>query len=416
MKTDSDVLIVGGGVVGAACAHFLTASGAKVTVIDRGEIGHGCSYGNAGLIVPSHSFPLPMPGAIYQALFWLFRADSPFYIKPRLSWDLIRWLLRFAGCSTKAHLAHATRALAQLSLHSSALYDQLAAENGAQMHFTKNGALYPCATSTGLKHAIDEMEILRAYGVGGRILGEDEVRQLEPAITGPVCGATYFENEPHAEPLAVVKTLMRLAEERGASVRPRTELIEWEFRGRRIESVRTTRGILRADHFVLAGGSWSPQIARPLGLRVPIQAGKGYAVTIKSIDPMPKIPVLLNEVKVGVTPRADSLRLAGTLELAGLDESITMRRVRAVMRGARQFYNIPEEPEVVEVWRGLRPCTPDGLPILGRHDDWENLTLAAGHAMLGMTLATASGQLVADLITGQTPSVDPAPFRPGRFR
>lgn len=415
MKTDRDILVVGGGVIGAACAYYLAGRGAKVTVIDKGEVGHGCSYGNAGMIVPSHSFPLPMPGAIHQALFWLLRADSPFRIKPPPSWDLVRWLLRFLGCSTKTHLAHATRALAELSLHSRSLYDELAADNGAQMHFKKNGSLYPCATTTGLKHAIDEMEILRAYGVEGRTLGEDEVRQLEPAITGPVCGATYFEGEPHVEPLSAVRTLMRLAEEQGASVRPHTELVEWDFRGRRIESARTTRGTLRADHFVLAGGSWSGRLARPLGLRVPIQAGKGYGVTIEPIDPMPKIPVLLNEVKVGITPRANSVRLAGTLELAGLDESITMRRVRAVVRGARRFFNIPEDPKVVEVWRGLRPCTPDGLPILGRHDDWENLTLATGHAMLGMTLATASGQLVADLITGQAPSVDPAPFRPGRF-
>lgn len=416
MKTGRDILIVGGGIVGAACAYYLAARGAKVTVIDKGEIGHGCSYGNAGMIVPSHSFPLPVPGAIHQALFWLLRADSPFHIKPPPSWELVRWLLRFLSCSTKAHLAYATGALAELSLHSSTLYDELAADNGAEMHFKKNGSLYPCATTAGLKHAVDEMEILRGYGIEGRTLGEEEVRQLEPAITGPVCGATYFEGEPHVEPLSAVRTLMRLAEALGACVQPHTELVDWDFRGRRIESVQTTRGTLRADHFVLAGGSWSGRLTRPLGLRIPIQAGKGYAVTIGSIDPMPKIPMLLNEVKVGVTPRANSLRLAGTLELAGLDESITVRRVRAVVQGARRFFNIPDDPKVVEVWRGLRPCTPDGLPILGQHDDWENLTLAAGHAMLGLTLATASGQLVADLITGQSPSVDPTPFRPGRFR
>ena len=416
MQTEDDVLVVGGGVVGAACAYYLTGRGATATVIDRGEVGHGCSYGNAGMIVPSHSFPLPMPGVMHDALRWLLDPDSPFHIKPRLSWELIRWLLRFARCSTKKHMHHAAEALASLSLKSRALYDEIEARAGAEMHLKKYGALYPCQTSKGLDHVMHEMEILRPYGVEGRSLDENELRAMEPAITGPVIGGTYFEGDAHAEPLSVVQTLLRLAEEQGARIEPRTELIDWELRDRRIEAVRTTRGTFRARQYVLAGGSWSPRLARPLELNVPIQAGKGYGVTIEPFDPLPKIPVLLNEVRVGVTPRADSVRLAGTMELAGLDESITERRVRAIVRGARKFFNVPEEPKVVEIWRGLRPCTPDGLPIIGRHHRWDNLTLAAGHAMLGLTLAAGSGHLVADLIAGDTPCVDPEPFQPERFR
>ncbi len=415
MQIKDDILVVGGGVVGAACAYYLTGRGAKVTLIDKGEVGHGCSYGNGGLIVPSHSFPLPMPGAIFQGFRWLFDPDSPFYIKPRCNWQMVRWLLRFARCSTQKQMHHAVDALTMLSLRSRALYDEIEESAAANMQLKKYGGLYPCRTKKGLDHAVYEMETLRPYGVEGRVLDKDEVLTIEPAITCSVIGGTYFEGDAHAEPLSVVQTLLQLAEEQGARIEPKTELIDWELSNRRIDAVRTTRGTFRAGQFVLAGGSWSPGLARPLGLNVPIQAGKGYGVTIETFDPLPKVPVLLNEVKVGVTPRANSVRLAGTMEFGGLDESITERRVRAIVHGARQFFNIPEEPKVVEIWRGLRPCTPDGLPIIGRHHRWENLTLSAGHAMLGLTLAAASGHLVADLIAGDTPCVDPRPFRPERF-
>ncbi|MDP6439144.1 MAG: FAD-dependent oxidoreductase, partial [Candidatus Brocadiia bacterium] len=251
MQTKNDVLVVGGGVIGAACAYYLTGRGATVTVIDRGEVGHGCSYGNGGLIVPSHSFPLPMPGAVYQGFRWLFDPDSPFYIKPRFNWQLIRWLLRFARCSTKKQMLHAVRALTTLSLKSRALYDDIGESAGDRMHFKKYGSLYPCQTTKGLDHAVYEMETLRPYGVAGRLLDKHEVLALEPAITGPLIGGTYFEGDAHAEPLATVQTLLQLAAEQGARVEPGTELIDWELRNRRIDAVRTTRGTLRADQFVL---------------------------------------------------------------------------------------------------------------------------------------------------------------------
>jgi len=415
VDSKSDFLIVGGGVIGTACAYYLTERGAKVTLIDRGEVGFGCSYGNGGLIVPSHSFPLSMPGTLSQAGKWLLKPDSPLYIKPRLSWQLISWLLRFLRYSTRAHLEHAVTALASLSSHSIELFDQLAAAARTRMRYEKNGSLYVFSTEAGMQHGREELEILRRHGVHGRELDEGALRELEPSVIGPVYGGTHYENEAQAEPLAVVQTFARLIEERGGVVLPGTELIDWHCSGRRIKGVRTTRGTLRVGQIILAGGAWSPQLTRTLGLNVPIQGGKGYAVTIEPFTPSPRIPVLVLEARIGVTPRADSVRLAGTLELAGLDETINVRRVDAIIHGARQFFALPEALKVVEVWRGLRPCTPDGLPLIGRHDRWENLTIAAGHNMLGLTLGPATGHLVADLLTGQTPAVDPAPFRPGRF-
>lgn len=414
---DTNVLIIGGGVIGTACAEYLTLRGAAVTLIERNhQIGTGCSYGNCGLIVPSHSLPLPMPGMLAQAGRWLLQADSPFYIKPRLSWELLCWLARFARSSNQVHLQHAASALGQLSARSHELYGQMADADGAHMGYARKGTLYVYRTQVGLEHAVHELEMVNKHGAKGELLSASQLRELEPSITGQVAGATYFQEEAHAEPLAVVQTFGARAEHRGARIISGAEVIDWHCDGQRISAVETTRGRFEAETVVLATGSWTPSLVRALQLKVPIQAGKGYAVIVEPFSPAPQIPSLLGEVKVCVTPRQGSVRLAGTMELAGMDESITKARVEAIVRGAREFYTqLPPRPVVREVWRGLRPCTPDGLPMIGRTQRWDNLILASGHAMLGLTLAAATGEMVADIITNQPLRMDPTPFSPSRF-
>ena len=417
MAPKTDVLIIGGGVIGTACAYYLTQRDVRVTLIDKGPIGFGCSYGNAGLIVPSHGLPLPMPGAVRQALGWMFRPDSPLYIKPRLSWELARWLFRFLRSANERHLHYAAEVLVELARHSLALFETLGETEGVaeEIGFEKRGALYVCNSHGALDAVRHEMELVGSLGVPGRAVDAAELRQMQPALTGPIVGGTWFEHEAHAEPLKVVQTLARLAEERGATILPWTEVIDVQRRGRQIEAIRTTRGRLVADEYVLATGSWTPPLAHALKLRVPIQPGKGYALIVEPWSTSPTVPLFLVEPKVAVTPRAGSIRLAGTMELAGLDEKISTRRADAIARGARLFLNLPDPPAVTETWRGLRPCTPDGLPVIGRTPQCENLVLAAGHAMLGLTLSTGTGQLVADLITNQQPRINPQPFSATRF-
>jgi D-amino-acid dehydrogenase len=225
----------------------------------------------------------------------------------------------------------------------------------------------------------------------------------------------YLPNEADAEPLATVLAMAEAAKAHGAVFMANTEVYEIQRSGAAVTGLRTTAGVLSAEEYVLATGSWSPQWAEVLRLNIPIQAGKGYALILDPIDPAPKVPMSLVETKVAVTPRDGSVRLAGTMELAGLNESITPRRVRAILAGARRYLNVPQEPRVIEVWRGLRPCTPDGLPMIGRARRWENLTIAAGHAMLGFTLGAGTGRLVCDLLNRDEPLVDPEPFDPERF-
>ena len=416
MPPRSDVVIVGGGVIGCACAYFLTRRGASVTLIEKGKVGHGCSYGNAGWIVPSHSLPLPMPGMLRQAAKWLLRPDSPLYIKPRLDADLARWLWRFLTCSTHRHVKYAAPVLAGLARHSLALFKALVEKHGAEaIRFRQAGLLFACNTRTGLAKAREELEVVGELGVPGRMLDADALREKEPALTGPLTGGVWYESEAHAEPLKTVEKLAELAVDQGATIIPATEVREIETAGAQITALRTTRGRIGAAQFVLAAGSWTPRLARLLKLRVPIEAGKGYALIVEPVSPKLTVPTALVEKKVGLTPRDGSMRLAGTMELAGLDESITQRRVDAIVRGAREFVSLPREPRILETWCGMRPCTPDGIPMIGRPRGWNNLTIAAGHAMLGLTLSLATGQLVADLCTGNTPAVDPTPFRPTRF-
>jgi D-amino-acid dehydrogenase len=411
-----DVLIIGGGVMGVASAYYLAKDGVSVTVIDKGRIGHACSYGNAGWLTPSHAVPLPSPGAVRKGLKWMFDKDSPLYIKPRLSGALYAWLWRFARSATQRHLEYGANILMPFGRESLNLYQQFVAEHPqTDIGFHQRGLLMVCRTEDGMHHARREAELAARQDLPHQVMSVDELRAFEPAVNGPIVGGVYLPAEADAEPLATVLAMAEAAKAHGAVFLPHTEVYDLERAGSRITGLRTTAGMMTADRYVLATGSWSPRFAESLGLNIPVQGGKGYAMILDPIDPMPRGPMSLVETKVAVTPRADSLRLAGTMEIAGLDESITVRRLRAILRGAANYINVPDEPKISEVWRGLRPCTPDGLPMIGRIGRWDNGWIATGHAMLGFTLGAATGRLMADLLQERRPLVDPRPFDPERF-
>jgi D-amino-acid dehydrogenase len=416
MSQRSDVLVIGAGVIGCACAYYLSRSGVSVTVLDKGAVGHGSSYGNAGWIVPSHGMPLPTPGALRQSLRWLLDRDSPLYIQPRLSWDLASWLLRFLSFSTQRHLRYAAPVLVEMANRSLDLFQDFVSEHGAEpIHFRQRGLVYVAKTRKGLDHALEEMKLAGDLGVPCREVSADEVLSMQPALKTPLVGGAYYEKEAQAEPLKLVETLARVAEQQGARVLPRTEVFSINTGGGKIRSLRTTRGDFEAEHYVLAAGSWTPLLGRRLGLSIPIQAGKGYSLVIPSISPEPTMPMNFVERRVGLTPRNGTMRLAGTMELAGLNESITERRVDTIIRGAREFVDLPDPLNVIETWRGLRPCTPDGIAMIGRPQGWSNLILAAGHAMLGLTMSMATGELVTDLCQGSTTKLHHKPYDPSRF-
>ena len=409
------VLVIGGGVVGVCSAHYLSRAGFQVTLLEKGDVCAGSSYGNGGLVVPSHCIPLAVPGVWLKGLKWMWDPESPFYIKPRLDPKLAAWLWRFRAACTEAHVRRAVPLLRELSYASLALFGELAATPGLDFGYRQDGALGVYRTEPGWEAAVRDASRLGQAGVATKILDGAGARELEPSLLPGVVGAVLFPDDAHMIPDRFVRGLARLAETGGVRVQTDTEVLGFRTRGRRIVAVETTRGDVEADDVVLAAGSWSPGLGRALGLDLPIQPAKGYSVTYARPADGPRIPLMLGEAKAGVTPMGEMLRFAGTLELAGLDFSINRRRVNAIVRSAGQYVRGVDRLRMLEIWRGLRPCTPDGLPLLGRSERIENLVLATGHAMIGVSLGPVTGKLVAQLCAREEPAIDLALLRPERF-
>ena len=408
------VVIVGGGVVGLAIAAGFARKGIQVTVVEKSGVGSGCSYGNAGWMTPCFAMPLPRPGMILKSLGWMMDPSGPLYIQPRASLDLLRWLSRFLLSTGEKNMRRSAEALIGLSKVSLQEYERLN-QKWHSFGFEKRGLLMVSKTQAGIHSARAEMNLVSEFQIPGRALSADEVRSLEPAVTGDVLGGVYFPDEAHGEPLAVVETLRKEAESFGAKVLENTAVLSFEVSRDRVVSVHTSKGVLSAENFVLATGTWSKELARQLRLRVPILGGKGYSMILPKLNRQPKIPLMFIERKIGITPRADSLRLAGSLELVDQDFSVTKTRVQAILKGASEVLEIPQPVQVSETWCGLRPCTPDGVPLLGWSPKQKNLLLACGHQMLGLQSATGSARWLSDLIEGVARKDDIQTFNPGRF-
>ena len=415
MSERFDVAIVGGGVIGVAAADLLAARGARVVLLERGEVASGASYGNAGWISPSHGTPLPAPGVIRQALRWLLDPESPFYVKPRLDLTLARWLLGFLRASTAARARATLRVNRELILASLERYAKLAGEPGLEFGFAPHGLVVACESDAGLAKARHELALIAEHGGSGRALDAGELRERVPRSAPGLRGGVWFPQDAHLDPARLVRALAARASARGARIATGQEVLGFERAGRRIVKVVATRGDFAADQFVLAAGAWSPALAAQLGLRVPVQAAKGYSVTVRRPADFANLPILLSEAKVAVTPIGDTLRFAGTLELAGVDLSLNARRVAAILRAVERFLPGVGAGERLETWRGLRPLTPDDRPILGRPRAFANLVLATGHGMSGISQGPMTAQLVAELCAGEPPSLPLEPFSPDRF-
>ena len=415
MADSSEILIIGGGVIGVCSAYYLSERGAQVTLLEQGEIAAGSSYGNAGWFVPSHSVPLAAPGALADGLKWMLDPQSPFYVRPRFDLDLFEWILRFGLASRDGPMRRAIPVLRDLSLASGVLYGQLSALDGLAFDYEHKGMLTVFKTAHGLEHGGTEARLLNEFGLRADVMDAEQVHQLEPALRPDVVGGVHFPDDAHFNPAKFVLGLAKLAETRGVRMERNTEVTGFETANKKVAAVKTRRGDFRAGQVILAAGAWSPAVARDLRLKIPVQAAKGYSLTVPRPATGPAMPLMLGEARVAVTPMGGLLRFAGTLELAGLDLSINVRRVDAIVRAAEAYLQIERVAPNEEPWRGLRPCAPDGLPILGRTRAYENLILATGHAMLGMSLGPITGKLVAQVAFGEQPGMDLHPMRAERF-
>ncbi len=412
------VVIVGGGVIGLAAAYFALQRGLDVTVVDRGAATRDCcSRHNAGMVVPSHFIPLAAPGAVGLALRWMWNPESPLYIKPRLSWELASWGWKFMRSATAAHVARSAPLLRDLSLASRALFEELATRLPTDFGLTRRGLVMLCQTAHALDEEAKTASQARALGIPAEVLDAAATARLEPGVTMDVAGSIYFPRDCHLAPDQFLRGLQTAVEQAGAKLLWNTEVTGWRSARGRVAAALTSQGALEADEYVLCGGSWSPTVSSQLGLKLPTQAGKGYSLTLPSPRQLPGICAIFTEARVAVTPIGNALRFGGTMEIAGLDESINPVRVRGIVNAVPRYYPAFQTSDFdgVQPWRGLRPVSPDGMPYLGRSRRFENLTIACGHAMMGLSLAHVTGQSVSQLLTHERPEIDIAPLAPERF-
>jgi D-amino-acid dehydrogenase len=412
---DADVLILGGGVIGLACAHYLLEAGRSVRVIDRGAAGSATSHGNCGTITPSHAPPLAAPGMIAKAMKWMLTPDAPLYVQPRLDPALATWLLRFAGRCNRRDWLVSARARAAILESSRHLLGELVTRHGLACEFTASGLRYVYRDTRAFDAGCADLPALRELGIDTRVLDSGALAAAEPALLTGLAGGIHFPNDAQLRPDRYAAELARLVRAAGGVIEEGIEVTGFERDGSRISAVVTSDGRRRAPQVLAALGPWSPTLLRQLDLRLPIQPGKGYSITYARPSLAPRVPVVLKERSVCVTAWDSGFRLGSTMEFSGYDATLNRRRLDALERSARDYLREPVGPAKVEEWFGWRPMTWDDLPILGRAPRHDNLWLATGHGMLGVSMSATTGHLLADLICARTPIIDPTPSSPLRF-
>ena len=418
-RTDSgeDVLVIGAGAVGLATALALLEDGRRVRVVDAGRVGGGSSHGNCGTVTPSHAPPLAAPGMVLRALRMMLTPDAPLYVRPGIDVPLWRWLLRFAmRCNLRDWEASA-RAKASLLNDSRERLAQWIRDHGLDCGFRETGEDYVYRDARVFAHGQGELALLRELGIDVEVIDGADYERQEPAVLPGIAGAIRFSGDAALRPDRYVAELARVVRERGGVVEERREV-----RGLHDDPyalvVDTSTGPVRAQAVVLATGAWSGRLARSVGvgwLRGVMQPGKGYSITYDMPPVVPRRPLVLRERSVCVTSWGDGYRLGSTMEFSGYDTTLNARRLAALERGAREYLRHPVGPRVVERWYGWRPMSCDDVPIIGRAPGRERLWLATGHGMMGIGMSSGSAQLLADLMAGRTPDIDPAPFAPARF-
>lgn len=410
--------IIGGGVIGLCSAYYLQQAGHEVTVIDQGDFATGCSFGNAGMVVPSHFIPLASPGVIAKGLKWMFQSSSPFFIKPRLDLSLLQWLWEFYRACHPDRVQAAMPIIRDLNQGSKELYHELSKNLGLAFDFEAKGLIMLYRSAKGGQEELDTAATANQIGVEARVLTPTEVQQLEPNTTVNSLGGVLYPGDAHLSPHQFMSALINELKQKGATFIPQTQVKGWQTNKGKITHFLSQDGKkIAVDQVVLAAGSWSEKLLRGLDIKMPIQDGKGYSVTLSKPANRPTLPSILSEDKVAITPMGEDLRFGGTLELGGMKTSVNPKRVQGILSALPQYYpdvTIPKQ-DSLDIWLGFRPCSPDGLPYIGRSRKVSNLVIAGGHAMMGLSLGPVTGKLVAEIMDEKKPSINLSLLHPERF-
>ena len=413
-----DVVIIGGGVVGLWCAWHLQLEGRQVTIIDKNELTDGCSFGNAGMIVPSHFTPIASPGIISKGIRWMFKKDSPFYIRPRLSLELAQWLFLFYRSATKKHVTESVALLRDLHEESRELYRYLHLSAGFDFGFEQKGILMLYKTEAAEKDEFETAEAAHQLGIEAIHLSSDQLGKVEPGLQMSVRGAMHYPGDAHFIPHLFMQQMIRHLKQSGVEFYTGKEVTFLQDDNNRGCTVLLKDGEkISCKNVIVASGSWSGKLMQKSGYRLPMQDGKGYSMTLKVPHLMPTIPSILHEARVAITPMGNDLRISGTLEISGMDDLIKEHKVNGIIKSVPEYYPGMSITNPAPVWYGYRPCTPDGMPYVGRLKDASNIILATGHAMMGLSLAPATGRMVAEILQHNPKNcnnkLDPARFSKG---
>ncbi len=410
-----EVIIIGGGIIGLATAYYLSENGHQVTVFDRGNFTSGCSFENAGLIVPSHVIPLAAPGVLSQGLKWMLTSGSPLSVSPSLNPSFIKWCLRFAKSANNRNLPDSATALRDISLLSSSLYEKLAKEKTLDLKLQQKGLMMLYKTKKTEKEEQRIASLANRIGIQASILSGNEVQELQQDLSVNALGAVYYPGDSHILPTNLMASLVNILKKRGVKLIGNVGVNKLIKKSNSIEGVMTTAGSFFADEVIVSAGVWSNKITRELGLNILLQAGKGYSFT-DSPQKSLAIPSILIESRVAITPYKDFTRFAGVMELGNQKNKVRLSKIKSMHKAINSVF--PEMkldfPEVKNIWHGLRPCSSDGLPYIGRTKKYNNLIIATGHSMLGVSLAPATGKLVTEIVDNKKTTINIKPFFPER--
>ena len=412
----SDVLVIGGGAVGLACAHYLAQAGRTVCIIEQDTVGAGASHGNCGLVVASYLMPLCVPGVVRKEFLGMLRRSSPLYIKPTLDPDVLGWLLKFAGRCRTEFVQDAIRARERLLTSSDRLFQELFRDHALEAEYERRG----CSSCTAPRRPCGATK-RRTRSCGLSATPPNPWWAGRCGNWSRPCGRMssagwYHATDSHLRPDRLLRSWKQALIGSGVRIEENCRLERFRSVGDRVAAAVTPKGEFSAREVVLAAGAWSAPIAAQLELRLPLQPGKGYSITMARPAVCPRIPCSFAEKRVVATPWPSGYRLGGTMEFSGFSTALDPRRLAALTAAAGEYLTDPVGHPVVEEWTGLRPMTYDDLPVIGRAPRCRNLILATGHGMLGITTAPATGKLVAEIVCGASPHIDPGPFSVSRFQ
>jgi D-amino-acid dehydrogenase len=413
----SKVIVAGGGVIGLCTAYYLNKAGHEVVLIDKGDLTHGTSFGNAGYLCPSHFIPLASPGIIAMGLKWMLSSSSPFYIKPRINMDLIKWGMSFWRSSGRSTMERNIPPLHEILQLSRTLTSEIRNELGNHFRMEEKGCLMLYKSAVTEKHEIELAHEAASLNIETKILTAQEVQSMEPNVEVNVRGGILYPMDAHLHPGDLMKTMFEHLEKNGVKFQLNTTITGFETNGRLLKKVISDHGDFAGDEVVLATGSWLPIIGKDLGINLLLQAGKGYSMTFNDMEKNLQYPSILVDDRVAMTPMGNDLRMGGTMEITGIESPMLIKRVQAIFKASKNYFPglKVQFPSKENIWHGLRPLSPDGLPYIGRHSKFDNLVISGGHAMLGLSLAAASGKLVEEIVGNKKTSMDIKSFNVERY-